>query len=242
VDDVIRIAAFPAPRGGAWRELVDTAGIDLVACRRSADCLDLVVRADVDAVVVEGDAEDPAVTELLRQLRAGGAVPVVAATDSECPEVRSETLDVGAHVLMSPSTPRAELLAQLRSLSRLCTRRSAPTLVLHHDTMEVEHDGARVPVTNTQWKLLAVLCSRPGRFFSAAELTQRVWGHTTGPTSTVSVHLRRLRIKLERDPSRPTIIRTERGRGYSIATTATSERVDGGRAPTEADMSGASSG
>jgi two-component system response regulator ResD len=64
--------------------------------------------------------------------------------------------------------------------------------------------------------LLSHLMMHPGRAFTRAELMQQVWGWTYGDQSTVTVHVRRLREKIEDDPTNPTLIRTVWGVGYRL--------------------------
>lgn len=212
----VRITLFPA-RSSSWRERFDGhPEIDLLDGADAAQCLDLVARRRVDAVVV--DISDSAVDgrDLLRHLTAFSCVPVVACSVGSGGEARSALLDGGATAVVDPDVSDCELAAQLRSLCRLVAPSTSGQLWLDLEASEVERGGERIVLTPTECKLLSVLCGDPGRYFSAAELLERVWGYTTGPTSTVSVHIRRLRLKLEADPSRPRLLRTVRGRGYAL--------------------------
>jgi DNA-binding response OmpR family regulator len=71
-----------------------------------------------------------------------------------------------------------------------------------------------VSLTAREFDLLAFLVTHPHRVFRREELLERVWGYTFGDTSTVTVHVRRLREKVEADPSHPQRIRTVWGVGY----------------------------
>jgi DNA-binding response OmpR family regulator len=75
-------------------------------------------------------------------------------------------------------------------------------------------DGAELGLTVREFDLLAFLIRHPGRAFSRSELLEHVWGWTFGDQSTVTVHVRRLREKLEKDPTRPSRIATVWGVGY----------------------------
>ena len=90
---------------------------------------------------------------------------------------------------------------------------------LHIDpaTREVLRDGEVLALTATEFELLWCLASHPRVVFSRQQLLSRVWGYQAGidaGTSTVTVHVRRLREKVERDPSAPTLITTVWGVGY----------------------------
>jgi len=74
-----------------------------------------------------------------------------------------------------------------------------------------------LPLTTREFDLLAFLAVHPGQTFSKEELLLRVWGWDFGDTSTVTVHVRRLREKLEQDPSDPKIVLTVGRSGYRLA-------------------------
>jgi DNA-binding response OmpR family regulator len=71
-----------------------------------------------------------------------------------------------------------------------------------------------VELTVREFELLVFLMSHPGRAFRREELLEHVWGYTLGDTSTVTVHVRRLREKIERDPANPAWVKTLWGVGY----------------------------
>ena len=76
---------------------------------------------------------------------------------------------------------------------------------------------SEVALTNREYELLLFLAQRPDTVFSRQALYQRVWGEdAVGDGSTVTVHVNRLREKLERNPANPTLIQTVRGAGYIL--------------------------
>jgi two-component system response regulator ResD len=80
---------------------------------------------------------------------------------------------------------------------------------------EVLRDGRPVHTTRKEFELLHLLASHPGQVFSREQLLESVWGYLwTGATDTVTVHVRRLRAKIERDPSNPELLVTVHGVGY----------------------------
>ncbi len=79
---------------------------------------------------------------------------------------------------------------------------------------EVLIDGEPVDLTAREFELLAFLMAHARRVFRRDELLEHVWGYTFGDTSTVTVHMRRLREKVERDPATPTHLVTVWGVGY----------------------------
>ena len=85
---------------------------------------------------------------------------------------------------------------------------------------EARKDDELLALTAKEFDLLVYLMSHPGTAFRREELLEAVWGYTIGDTATVTVHTRRLREKIEIDPSDPQLIATVRGVGY---------RFEGGR-------------
>jgi DNA-binding response OmpR family regulator len=88
-------------------------------------------------------------------------------------------------------------------------------LVIDPQRREVLRSGEPVHTTRKEFELLLLLASHPGRAFTRAQLVESVWGYVwTGDTDTVTVHVRRLRAKIEDDPANPRRIRTVHGVGY----------------------------
>ena len=75
-------------------------------------------------------------------------------------------------------------------------------------------DGRELNLTVREFDLLAFFISHPGQTFTRAELMKRVWGWSFGDQSTVTVHVRRLRDKVEKEATSPLLLRTVRGIGY----------------------------
>jgi two-component system, OmpR family, response regulator ResD len=160
--------------------------------------------------------------EVFRRLRERAPVPTIMLTARGGEEERVLGLELGADdYLAKPFSPR-ELTARVHAVLR---RAHAP-LEVHPSTMragEVELDarahevtvsGRPVALTVREFELLAFLMQRPGVAFRREQLLEKVWGYTFGDTSTVTVHVRRLREKIERDPADPHLIRTVWGIGY----------------------------
>jgi two-component system alkaline phosphatase synthesis response regulator PhoP len=104
--------------------------------------------------------------------------------------------------------------------------RAAPTrgvldvgrVVVDLDGRTVERGGVAVDLTPKEFDLLAFLAANPGRAFTRDELLRKVWASSADwqQQATVTEHVRRLRLKLEDDPSRPTLLRTVRASGYRL--------------------------
>jgi DNA-binding response OmpR family regulator len=163
--------------------------------------------------------------EVCRRLRAhNDSVPIVMLTARGDEADRILGLQVGADDYLSkPFSPR-ELVLRVRSVLRRAGDAHAADArpeVLTDSGLQV-HTGTRVAclfdrkltLTLREFDLLVHLMRHPSRAFSRAELLERVWGWSFGDQSTVTVHVRRLREKIERDPATPQRIVTVWGIGY----------------------------
>jgi DNA-binding response OmpR family regulator len=162
--------------------------------------------------------------DVCRRLRAIGAVPVIMLTAKGDESDRVVGLELGADdYVTKPFSPR-ELAARVRAVLR---RASAPPpaedgpAVLRADTLVVDTraheatlDGDLLTLTAREFDLLAFLMRHPRTAFRREELLEEVWGYTYGDTSTVTVHVRRLREKIEDDASAPVLVATVWGVGY----------------------------
>ena len=164
--------------------------------------------------------------ELLRRLRERERerVPVVILTAKDHPSERVTGLQLGADdYVVKPFSP-AELVARVDAV----LRRARPALgheepiVLNGLTIDADArrafaDGEEVSLTAREFDLLLFLARHPGRAFSRDELMEAVWDFTFyTDTSTVTVHVRRLREKIEADASRPQRLQTVWGVGYRL--------------------------
>ncbi|MFI2297756.1 response regulator transcription factor [Actinacidiphila glaucinigra] len=163
--------------------------------------------------------------EVCRRIRDNGPIPVIMLTARGDEEDRVLGLEVGADdYVTKPFSPRELVLRVASVLRRTGDRaaRGAPdgsglragTLALDPGARRVTRHGAELSLTIREFDLLEFFLRNPGRATSREELMRRVWGWEFGDLSTVTVHVRRLREKIEVDPARPRLISTVWGVGY----------------------------
>ena len=164
--------------------------------------------------------------EVCRRLRAIAPVPIVMLTARTQESDRIVGLDLGADDYVSKPFSTKELVARVRAVLRraqgpLPVERSGNgrvhvdgDLVVDVAAREARLAGEVVGLTAREFELLAFLARHPRRAFTREELLEQVWGYRYGDTSTVTVHVRRLREKIEPDPSSPVRIVTLWGVGY----------------------------
>jgi DNA-binding response OmpR family regulator len=160
--------------------------------------------------------------ELCRWIRANSDLPVIMLTARGEEADRIVGLELGADdYVTKPFSPR-ELVARVRSVLRRAQAEAPASeqlsftgLELDAGSREVKRHGEQVKLTAKEFDLLWFLASNPRQVFSRDQLMDRVWGYTAAlDTGTVTVHIRRLREKIENDPSKPEFLQTVWGVGY----------------------------
>ena len=165
--------------------------------------------------------------EVCRRLRAAAPVPVIMLTARGDETDRIVGLELGADdYVAKPFSPR-ELTARVKAVLRRATgplgaaAAADEPAVLKAGALEVDTDahearvsGEFVALTAREFELLVHFLRHPRRAFRREQLLEQVWGFTHGDTSTVTVHVRRLREKVEADPAQPRHICTVWGVGY----------------------------
>ncbi|MEZ4552820.1 MAG: response regulator transcription factor [Dehalococcoidia bacterium] len=206
-------------RDGYEVEVAHDGNAGLAAYRRAAP--DLVV-LDVMLPGIDG-------LEVCQRIREDGATPVILLTarDGEADKINGLGLGADDYVT-KPFSPR-ELVARVEAVLR---RAAAPVRTggagargnLRFGDLEVDPvkrtvllRGEPVALTAREFDLLAYLAEHPGRVFSREQLMDAIWDEDfEGDAGTVTVHVRRLRTKIEHDPSRPAFLRTVWGVGYKF--------------------------
>jgi DNA-binding response OmpR family regulator len=209
---------------------------DVVVRYLEHDGFETLTAADGDAARALIEEREPALVvldvmlpgtdglSLCRWIRERSSMPVILLTARGEEADRIVGLDLGADdYVTKPFSPR-ELSARVRAV----LRRGAPDhaaratvtfgdVELDGSSREVSKGGAIVPVTAREFDLLWFLASHPRQVFSRDQLMDRVWGYTTAvETGTVTVHVRRLREKIETDPTAPLHLMTVWGIGYRL--------------------------
>jgi two-component system response regulator RegX3 len=162
-------------------------------------------------------------TEVCREIRSRSAVPIIMLTakDSEIDIVVG--LELGADDYVTKPYSTRELLARIRAiLRRHVEDENVREAVLEAGTvrMDIERhtvsvSGKETPMPLKEFELLEVLLRNSGRVLTRGQLIDRVWGADYyGDTKTLDVHIKRIRSRIESNPSEPTMLVTVRGLGY----------------------------
>ncbi|MFF8653220.1 response regulator [Streptomyces huasconensis] len=181
-----------------------------------------------DVVLLDLGLPDTDGIEVIRRLRGWSRVPVLVLSARNGSEDKVHALDVGADDYMTKPFSMDELLARLRAATR--RRETVPpapeNAVVTTDDFIVDLVAKKarrgdfdVRLTPTEWHLLEILITNPGRLVSQRRLLQEVWGPSqSDKTHYLRVYMAQLRRKLEADPAHPRYLITEPGMGYRFET------------------------
>jgi DNA-binding response OmpR family regulator len=203
---------------------LERAGYEAEVADTAKAALSSVATAQPDVVVLDLMLPDLDGLEVMRRLRRDGrgrtAIILLTARAEESDRITGLTLGADDYVV-KPFSP-AELVARVEAVLRRLAPLSDDEPPLKFDGLEIDprsrhvlRDGSRVELTPREFDLLLFLARNPGQTFTREQLMQRVWQFSFYiDTSTVTVHVRRLRAKLEPEPERPRFIETVWGVGY----------------------------
>jgi len=199
-------------------------GVTAVAVETAQEGLERIMSAPPDLVVLDVNLPGMDGFEFLQALRRVSTVPVIIVSARETDEDKILGLGLGADDFVSkPFSPRelvARVRSQLRRAGYAASGAPAPeTVAFGPYSLDLEgrrllKAGEELPLSRMEFELLAHLVARPRVSIGAEELYAAVWGAKFGDLSTVAGHVRRLRRKLEDDPSSPRWIVTVHGFGY----------------------------
>ncbi|HEX6756160.1 MAG TPA: response regulator transcription factor [Mycobacteriales bacterium] len=202
-------------------------GFEVAVAATGPDALSQFDRAGADLVLLDLMLPGLSGTEVCRTLRQRSTVPVIMLTarDSEIDKVVG--LELGADDYVTKPFSSRELVARIRAVLR---RRGEPEepvpaaleagpVRMDVDRHVVTVNSETVPMPLKEFDLLELLLRNAGRVLTRGQLIDRVWGADyVGDTKTLDVHVKRLRAKIEPDPSNPRHLVTVRGLGYKFET------------------------
>jgi DNA-binding response OmpR family regulator len=223
VDDdpgIVDVLSYSLAREG-YEVQTAADGIEALAAAAQAP-LDLVI---LDLMLPELSGED-----VCRRLRAAGnTVPILMLTAKDAELDKVLGLELGADDYLTKPFSTAELLSRIRAIFRRREydlvesangKRRVGDLVLDVARHHVEIDGREVRLTPSEFRVLALLATKPGHVFTRRQIMQHLWeSEHVGDEHAGEVHVSNLRRKIERDPARPQRILTVRSAGYKLVGT-----------------------
>lgn len=205
--------------------LLEREGHRVSAVFEAEDALRALADDRADLIVVDIELPGMSGLELLNRVKAGPGVPVMIVSGHDTEPDRVIGLDLGADdYIVKPFLPR-EFAARVRSALRRAGPEGAGGRVLRYDDLEIRPAartvclaGKPVALTRREFDLLLYLASRPGEVIDRQQLLQQVWRSSDEwqDSATVTEHVRRIRHKIEADPTKPRWIRAVRNVGYAF--------------------------
>jgi two-component system response regulator RegX3 len=208
-------------------------GFTVEVARDGAEALGVFDEIEPDLVLLDVMLPTVSGLDVCRELRRRSDVPIIMVTARSAEIDTVVGLEVGADDYVAKPYRLRELVARMRALLRRRASATDPqhgapgpeaSTVLRAGDIELDIDRHEVRVRDElvslplkEFELLALLMENAGRVLTRATLIDRVWGHDyVGDTKTLDVHVKRVRAKVEHDPSHPTCIVTIRGLGYKF--------------------------
>ncbi|MEU6227291.1 response regulator [Streptomyces sp. NPDC047042] len=189
-----------------------------------ATALRLAAARQPDVVMLDLGLPDMDGVDVIRGLRGWTRVPILVLSARRASEEKVAALDAGADDYVTKPFGMDELLARLRAAVRRTEdaplTSGTPLIQTAGFTIDlrarkVHRDGHDVRLTPTEWHLLEILVTSPGRLITQKHLLQEVWGASqSNKTNYLRVYMAQLRRKLEADPAHPRYLITEPGMGY----------------------------
>ncbi len=217
VDDEAGIVAL-------LRDFLEAEGFAVLSARSDTEALTVLAQQPVDCVVLDIMLPGLSGFELCRQIRAASDVPLLFLSAREGDSDKIRGLGLGGDDYIGKSATPGEVVARVKAVLRRSRRGSTAAalaggvldfgrLVLDVRAHEARVAGQPIPLTAREFALLRLLAEHPRQVFSREQLFSHIWGDY-GDQSTVTVHIRRLREKIEEDPADPRYILTVWGVGY----------------------------
>jgi two-component system KDP operon response regulator KdpE len=198
-------------------------GYAIVEASGGREGIEQTAMSHPDLIILDLGLPDMDGLKVLKSIREWSQVPVIVLTvwDSEIDKVA--LLDSGANDYITKPFGVPELLARIRAALRL-SQTSNEAVVFRSGSMEIDFaahivtmKGQEVRLTDTEYRLLALLARNAGKLLTQRQLLKEVWGISAiEHTHYLRIYIAQLRHKLEKDPSRPQLIITEPGVGYRM--------------------------
>ncbi len=201
-------------------------GYDVITAQNGEEAFDLSIAEEPDLILL--DIMMPVMDgyEACRKIRERSAVPIIMLTARADETDKVVGLEIGADDYVTKPFGNRELIARVKANLRRSAAKQAVSdentnikdfggIKIDFDRYEVVKNGEAINLTLREFELLSFLAAQKGTIFTRENLLEKVWGYQYfGDVRAVDVTIRRLREKIEDDPSKPRHIITKRGIGY----------------------------
>jgi DNA-binding response OmpR family regulator len=218
VEDDRKIAAIV-------KAYLESSGYAVLSAQSAKEAIELFSKEIPSLVLLDLALPDGAGEELIQDFKSAADIPVIMVTAKSSEEERLAGFALGADdYIVKPFSPK-ELIARVKAVLKRFDKMEgskllsfdAGRLVIDGTAHEVTKEGRAVQCSQTEFKMLSILASSPGKVFSRLELVEKVMGYQfEGYERTVDAHIKNLRRKLDEDPKNPKYIQTIFGIGYKF--------------------------
>ena len=216
------------------REIVESIAIflkneeyEVLKAYNGLEALDILMQKDIHLMILDIMMPEMDGIQTLIKLRESRNIPVILLSAKSENTDKIFGLTAGADDYVTKPFDLSELTARVKSHLRRYTRLGSMEktdkrlttggIVVDTEAKTVSVDGENVHFTPIEYRILTLLCSNPGKVFSANEIYEKVWnGETAVNDSSIAVHIRHIREKIEINPKEPKYLKVVWGIGYKI--------------------------
>lgn len=202
-------------------------GYEVITAADGLAAVEIALASHPDLVLLDLMLPGISGIEVCKQVRAYSNVPIIMVTAKDDEIDKVVGLEVGADDYLTKPYSYRELVARIRAVLRRSSadqveEEAGDTLSVGHIVMntgahEVSVDGQDVQMPLREFELLELFMNNPDRVLTRTQILDRIWGlNYIGDTKTLDVHVKRIRAKIESDPSNPSTLVTVRGLGYKL--------------------------
>lgn len=203
------------------RDFLEAEGFEVVIANDGPAAHDVLDQTEVDCLLLDLMMPGESGFEVLRRIRESSDLPVLILSARQEDSDKIRGLGIGADDYIVKSATPTEIVARVKAVLRRADRGDRSTdavldygrLVIDVRAHEVHVDGEPVEFTPREFELLQLLAERPRQVFTREDLYERFWG-MYGDRHTLTVHIGRIRDKIEEEPAKPRFIVTVWGVGY----------------------------
>lgn len=207
------------------RDYLESAGYNVTLCDNGTEGMKLAKSRNFDMVILDVMLPGQSGFAICREIRRTQNVPVIMVTARKEDADKIQGLGLGADDYVTKPFSPSELVARVKAHisihERLLGNYESPNVIecgrlkIMTDSHRVIVDCKEISLKHKEYELLLFLACNPNTVYSKEELFDRIWGmESMGQTATVTVHINRIREKIEKDPSKPVLIQTVWGTGY----------------------------
>ena len=202
-------------------------GYAVSAAATGEEAWEIFTRGGIDLVLLDVMLPGIGGIELCRRMREQSRLPIIMVTAKDDEIDKVVGLEVGADDYLTKPYSYRELLARIRAVLRRSQADLAPAgaseilragrIEMDTEAHEVSVAGKKIQMPLREFELLELLLQNADRVLTRNQILDRIWGlNYIGDTKTLDVHVKRIRSKIEEDPSRPAALVTVRGLGYKL--------------------------